>query len=152
MEIIQKEGFNIIGIAIRTTNENGRSGTDIPQLWDRFLSENIMAGIANRVDDTIYSIYTEYELDHTKPYTTFLGCKVANLDTIPDGFTGKAFPGGTYVKFVAKGKLTDGIVYREWTKIWETDLPRAFTTDFEVYGIKAQNPNDAEVDIFIAVK
>ncbi len=32
------------------------------------------------------------------------------------------------------------------------DMDRAFTADFEVYGEKAQNPSDAEVDIFIAVK
>jgi len=32
------------------------------------------------------------------------------------------------------------------------DLGRIFTADFEVYGEKAQNPSDAEVDIFIAVQ
>jgi predicted transcriptional regulator YdeE len=31
-------------------------------------------------------------------------------------------------------------------------LPRAFTTDFEVYDERSQNPENAEVDIFVAVK
>ncbi|MBW4888867.1 GyrI-like domain-containing protein [Mucilaginibacter sp. HMF5004] len=152
MDIIQTEAFSIAGIAIRTTNENGQAAIDIPKLWDRFLSENIMALITNRTDDTIYSVYTDYEQDHTKPYTTLLGCKVKNIDEIPEELTGKTFAPGKYVKFTAKGKLADGIVYQEWVKIWGSDIPRAFTADFEVYGTKAQNPDDAEVDIFIAVQ
>ena len=151
MDTIQIEGFSVIGIAIRTTNENGQSAIDIPKLWDRFFAENIMAQITNRIDDTIYSIYTDYEKDHTKPYTTLLGCKVANQDSVPNGLTIKTFDAGSYIKFVAKGKLADGIVYQEWLKIWEADIPRAFTADFEIYGTMAQKPDDAEIDILIAV-
>jgi len=29
------------------------------------------------------------------------------------------------------------------------DLDRAYTADFEIFGIKAQNPMDAEVDFMI---
>ena len=32
------------------------------------------------------------------------------------------------------------------------DLDRSYTADFEIYDEKAQNPENAEVDIFIAVK
>lgn len=144
--------FYIIGIAIRTTNENNEAAADIPHLWGKFMSENIIARIPNKIDDTIYSIYTDYESDYTKPYTTLLGCKVSSLDNIPDGFTGKSFSGGQYTTFTAKGKMSDGIVIQEWMKIWNTDIPRAYTADFEVYGEKAQNPDNAEIDIFIAIK
>jgi predicted transcriptional regulator YdeE len=143
--------FYIIGIAVRTTNENMQAAADIPQLWNKFLSENIMAKIPNKIGNDIYSVYTDYEADYTKPYTTLLGCKVSSLDTIPEGFTGKSFAGSKYTTFTAKGKLADGIVFQEWTKIWNTDIPRAYTADFEIYGEKAQNPDDAEIDIFIAV-
>lgn len=44
-----------------------------------------------------------------------------------------------------------GIVFEAWLEIWNLDIPRAYTADFEVYGEKTQNPADAEVDIFIAV-
>lgn len=152
MDTIQIDGFSIIGIAVKTTNQNGQSAIDIGQLWERFFSENVMAKIPNRVSEDIYSVYTDYEGDYTKPYTTLLGCKVADISTIPDGLTAKTFAGANYTKFVAKGKLAHGAVYQEWVKIWESDIPRAYTADFEVYGPKAQNPDDAEVDIFIAVK
>jgi predicted transcriptional regulator YdeE len=100
----------------------------------------------------LYCIYTDYESDYTKPYTTILGCRVADLDAVPAGFMGKTIAGGNFTNFVAKGKIDDGVVYQTWTKIWQTDLARAYTADFEVYGEKAQNPNDAEIDIFISVK
>lgn len=151
MEITSTDSFNVIGIAIRTTNENGQAGTDISALWNRFLSENLIAQIPGKTDHDIYSIYTDYELDYTKPYTVLLGCKVESLTHIPDGFTGKSFNGGNYIKVTAKGKMSEGIVYREWEKIWNSDIPRIYTADFEVYGAKAQDPENAEVDIYIAV-
>jgi predicted transcriptional regulator YdeE len=151
MNTTSVQPFYIIGIAIRTTNENMQAAEDIPQLWNKFLSENIITLIPNKIDDTIYSIYTDYEADYTKPYTTLLGCKVSSLDKIPEGFTGKSFTGGKYTTFTAKGKLAEGIVFQEWLKIWNTDIPRAYTADFEVYGEKAKNPGDAEIDIFVAV-
>lgn len=151
MKITSVNAFKVIGIAIRTTNENGQAAIDIPQLWNRFLSEGLIARIPDQLSNDIYSIYTDYELDHTKPYTVLLGCKVNSLDIIPEGFTGKSFEGGSYTTFTAKGRMDDGIVYQEWLKIWNSDIPRIFTADFEVYGPKAQDPENAEVEIFIAV-
>lgn len=152
MDSIKVEPFNIIGISVRTTNENNQAAKDIPVLWEKLIKENVQNNIPNRIDDTIYSIYTEYEKDHTKPYTTILGCRVENLDNIPEGMVGKSFDGGNYIKFTAKGNLTEDLVINEWFKIWNMDLNRAFTADFELYGERAQNPSDAEVAILIAVK
>lgn len=143
--------FHIIGISVRTTNENMQATKDIPALWDKFMKEQIAGKIPNKIDDTVYCIYTDYEKDHTKPYTTILGCKVKNLDTIPAGMIGKSIEGGDYTPFTAKGNVMQGSVFNEWTKIWNANLPRTFTSDFEVYGAKAQNFENAEVDIFIAV-
>ena len=152
MEKVNIEAFRVIGISVRTTNENGQSTKDIGELWGRFMSEGILDKIPNKIDNTIYSIYTEYEGDHTQPYITILGCKVENFDSIPEGMAANTLDGGTYAKFVSKGDLTQGAVFMEWSKIWEMDLERTYTADFEVYGEKAQNPTDAEVDIFVAIK
>jgi len=149
-QIIQQ--FHVIGISVRTTNQNQQATQDIPELWNRFMAEGIMDKIPNKTDRAIYSIYTDYEKDHTKPYTTILGCKVSTLSSIPDGMTGKTIEEASYIKYTAKGNLNQGIVYNEWAKIWNTHLPRAFTADFEIYGEKVQTPENAEVDIFIAVK
>ncbi|TZF99096.1 AraC family transcriptional regulator (plasmid) [Chryseobacterium panacisoli] len=152
MNNVKVEPFKVIGISVRTTNENEQAAKDIPVLWEKMISEDILNSIPNKIDNTIYSIYTDYEKDHTKPYTTVLGCKVKNLDNIPEGMVGYSFDGGDYVKFTTKGDLSKDLVINEWLKIWEMDLGRIFTADFEIYGKKAQNPSDAEVDIMIAVK
>ena len=144
--------FNVIGISIVTTNENGQAAQDIPTLWNTFLSGGIAALIPNKIDDTIYCIYTDYEKDHTKPYTTILGCRVSTLDVLPEGMTGKTVASAKYHKEVAIGNVSQGSVYNEWVKIWNSDLKRTFTADFEVYGERAQNPEMAEVDIFIAIE
>ena len=146
------QNFSIIGISVRTTNENEQSAKDIPALWNTFLSEEILSKIPNKISNDIVCVYTDYEKDHTKPYTTILGAIVDNLDGVPEGMTGKTIEGTNYEKFTAKGNLAEGIVIKEWIKIWNSDLERIFTSDFEIYGEKAQNPENAEVDIFIAIK
>ena len=135
-----------------TTNKNNQVAKDIGDLWGRFINDKVLEAIPNKIDNTIYSIYTDYESDHTKPYTTILGCKVKNLDTIPVGMVGKSIKGGNYVKFSTKGDLMKDLVINKWFEIWEMDLNRLFTADFEVFGEKAQNPADAEIDILIAIK
>ncbi|MGL6128854.1 GyrI-like domain-containing protein, partial [Chryseobacterium artocarpi] len=133
MNNVKIESFKVIGIEVRTTNENNQAAQDIPVLWEKLMKENIVENIPNKIDNTIYSIYTDYEKDHTKPYTTLLGCKVENLDIIPEGMIGKSFEGGNYVKFTPKGNLAEDLVINEWIKIWNMDLQRIFTADFEMY-------------------
>lgn len=152
MDKVKIESFKAIGISVRTTNKNGQGAKDIGNLWGRFMNEKISEAIPNKIDNTVYSIYTGYESDHTAPYTTILGCRVANLDDVPEGMIGKSIEGGDYIKLSAKGDLTKGLIADKWAEIWNMDLNRVFTADFEVYGAKAQNPENAEVDIYIAVK
>lgn len=152
MEKIKIEPFQLIGIGIRTTNKNNQANSEIAELWQRFMRDNILEKIPNKIDNTIYSLYTDYEGDYTKPYTAVLGSIVKNLSDIPEGMVGKSFEGGNYVKTIAKGDLMDGLIVNHWSKIWEMPLERAFTADFEVFGEKAQNPSNAEVDFYVAIK
>jgi len=152
---IEKEtlsAFPIIGISVRTSNAEGHAAKDIPELWARFWAGNVAGQVPGRVGDDIYSIYTEYEGDYTQPYTTLIGYRVENLDHIPEGFKGLMIEAGPYVKYTAKGNLMQGAVINAWQEIWNADIPRAYTADFEIYGSRAQNPEDAEVDIYLAVK
>lgn len=152
MEKITIEPFKVIGISIRTTNENGQAANEIAELWARFMNENILGTIPNKIDSTVYSLYTDYEGDHTQPYSVILGCRVSGLDNIPQGMVGRTFDGGNYVKITSRGDLAKGMIVNEWSKIWEMDLERVFTADFEVFGEKARDPADAEIDFLIAVK
>lgn len=152
MQTVKIAPFQIIGISIRTTNENNQTASDIGSLWTRFMTENILEKIPNKISEEIFSIYTNYESDHTKPYDTILGCKVSSLENIPEGMVGKSFKGGTFAKFISKGDATKGAVYQTWIDIWNTELDRLYTADFEIYGEKSSDITDPEVDIFVAVK
>ncbi len=142
--------FKIIGITIRTTN--AKAMTDLGRLWENFYKEDILSKIPNKVSHDIYSIYTDYKSNHTDEYTCIIGCKVESIDTIPTGLTGKEFTGGKYQLHQAKGKIPDAVV-QQWQEIWQKEeLIRKYTADFEVYSQKSQNSDDAEVDIYIAIK
>lgn len=145
------EPFAVIGIAAKTTNKDGQSGRDIGGLWQRFFADGIMEKIPHKLSSDVFLIYTDYESDHTGLYTAIVGCKVRDLSSIPDGCTGKTIGSGLYTKYSPQGKMPD-IVYNLWQKIWNSDIPRAYTADFEVYGEKSQDWNNAEVDVYLAVK
>ncbi len=153
MKNISINSFNVIGIKVRTNNSDYiKLAHDMQNLWNKFISENVAGQIQNKIDTAIYCIYTDYEGDYTKPYTAFLGCKVSDLSIIPEGLEGKSFKDGLYNKYTAKGNILDGIVYEKWKYIWGLDICRTYNADFEVYGEKSQNPENAEVEIFIGVK
>ncbi|WP_184548649.1 GyrI-like domain-containing protein [Mucilaginibacter sp. FT3.2] len=150
-ENVHIEGFFLEGISVRTTNQNGQSAKDIGGLWGRFMEDNVLPQIEDRITDKIYCVYTEYESDYTGVYTAVLGCKVRSLDKIPNGLTGLTIPAANYVKYTAKGRLPD-CVAETWQEVWNSNLDRAYIADFDGWGAKAQNPEDAEVEIYVGVK
>jgi len=152
MQKVKIEAFKVIGISIRTTNEGAKAEAEIGQLWQDFMAKDIPAKIPNKLSTNIYSIYTDYEGDHRQGYTAVLGCEVATLEEIPAGMIGLEVAGGTYSKSSVRGDLQQGIIVEHWNTIWNQDLNRAYTTDFEVFSEKAQDPRDAEVDFYIALK
>ena len=152
MKEIRIQPFYIAGLSVRTTNENNQMMTDIPALWQRFISENIASQLSSKLSSDVYCIYTNYESDHTKPYTVHLGCRVSDAFVPSDGLTTLYYEGGKYRRFAAKGDLQQGAVYQTWLNIWEADIDRAYSADFEIYGAKAADQTNAEVDILIAVK
>lgn len=150
-KIITKDTLHIIGIRIKTSNQTAMQ--DIPEIWNKFYTENVKNKIPNKIDEEVFAIYTEYEGDYTKPYTYILGCSVSSLDSIPNGMVGMTIPSARYEIFIAKGKMPDKVV-ETWQHIWqpEIDAKRAYKTDFEIYGDKASDPENAEVEIYIGVK
>ncbi|MND93274.1 Bacterial transcription activator, effector binding domain [compost metagenome] len=152
MEIVQNKSFDIIGISIRTTNENGDGARDIADLWQKFIREGILNLIPNKLDDTVYCLYTDYESDYQKSYSVMLGCFVSSLERVPDGMFGRSFEGGKYVRMSTKGNLSDGIIVSKWNEIWAMNLDRTYIVDFEIFGSNAQDPVNAQVDFMIGVR
>jgi predicted transcriptional regulator YdeE len=143
--------FNLIGFKLnnKTTNEGGQSGIDCGNLWQKFENGNFMEQISNKVGAEIYSVYFDYEGDHTKPFSYFVGCKVKTGTTVPSGMAALTIPADGYIKLVAKGKMPD-CVANTWKHIWSLKLNRKYKYDFEIYGEKSKDWNNSEVEVFVS--
>lgn len=143
--------FYVIGISVRTTNQNNQSQKDIGELWGKYMQGNIAALIPNKESEDTYCVYTDYESDANGKYTTVLGCKVKSLDSVPKGMMGITIPAANYNVYTAKGKLPDCVV-NTWMGIWISDIARRYASDFDIYRPKAKDPNNAEVETYLSVK
>lgn len=149
-QIIEK--FSVIGISVRTTNENGQSAKDIEALWEKFWGEEIQKQIPNKVNDDIYAVYTDYETDFNGPYTLIIGLPVSSLENIPKDFVGITIEKDIYEKFVSKGNMPEAVL-KTWMEIWQNkDLKRTYNADFTIHGKKYYDGENAEVETFISVK
>lgn len=151
MEMIKLPGFKLIGLKLnkKTTNSGGQSSIDCGSLWQRFEQDNVASRISNKISDEIYAVYFDYEGDHTKLFSYFIGCKV-KIDSDPDMDT-LIIPEQSYFKLIAKGKMPDCIA-DSWKNIWDSKIERAYKYDFEVYDERSKDWNDAIVDIFVSTE
>lgn len=105
----------IYGNKVRTNNHDS---SIFSKKWEEFLQ--------NKVNGDIYAIYGNYESDFTGDFDFMIGTEE---NTGEDSFT---IANGEYYIWEVKSKDPSG-VGQAWREIWESDLPRAYKTDFEVY-------------------
>ena len=137
------EGFDVVGVRIRTNNTEAMEA--IGALWARFTDE----GLGERIpsdDGDLLALYTAYESDHTGDYEYLIGKRVATGSDVPGGLSRVRVRGGTYAVVAAEGEMPQALV-GTWGRIWESDLARAFTTDFEIY----PPDRDDRVEIWLAL-
>ncbi|MFC2049197.1 GyrI-like domain-containing protein [Chlamydiota bacterium] len=139
----------VIGASIKTSNAHFQE--EAPLLWQKFYTEELAEKIPNRLDQNLIVVYTEYEGDHTQPFTYLMGCLVSNLKTIPKGLRGIEIAPAPYAVFTARGPFPDAMV-GAWHAIWESNIPRAYTADFEVYPPDFDQQDTPEIKIYIALK
>jgi len=146
----QQNQFFLIGISVRTTNQNGQSAQDIGGLWTRFTAENLGQQIPSKLSDDMYCVYTDYESDYTGPYTAVLGCRVSSLDDIPKGFTGITIPGGDYQVYYLEGQFPANIG-DAWQQIWASDIDRKYASDYDWYKSGAKSFEETEARIYLGI-
>jgi len=145
--------IHLIGLSLpaKTMNENGKSGVDCGNLWQKFEKENYPGKIPNKLSEDIVAVYHQYDGDHTHPFSYFIGCKVANGTITPEGLDTLVISKGLFQKIIASGKMPD-CVASSWNEIWNSDIPRAYQADYEVYDGRSKDWSNAEVDIFISIQ
>ena len=145
----EKQGEKFfIGLELRTNNQE--CSLAMPAHKERFFKENILSKIPNKINGNILALYTDYEGDYTEPYSWILGCEVSSLDNVPAGLVGKVIPQSKYAVFTTQGAFPQGLI-AAWQTIWNTDLPRSYTSDFEIYTADFNPQINPEVKVYIAV-
>jgi predicted transcriptional regulator YdeE len=159
VKIVEHEGFDVVGIEARTDNAKEMSGQGvIGQQWGRFMSEGVPEKISNKDGDTIYALYTGYASDRNGEYDFVIGMRVNNSSSVPPGMVLKQVPAGTYAVTTSDKGPGFQVVPAAWQRVWKMEDQsglggvRAYATDFEIYDERAQNPQDAQVDLYIGVK
>ncbi|MGN6249551.1 MAG: GyrI-like domain-containing protein [Ginsengibacter sp.] len=147
------KGFKLTGISLsgKTSNENGQSGIDCGNLWQEFEKGDYQNKIPNKLSDDIFAVYYDYEGDHTQPFSYFIGCKTSPEIKVPEGFESLVIEDGNYEIITAEGKMPD-CISNAWKRIWQSDIPRSYRKDFEVYDEKSRDWNNAEVNIYVSLR
>jgi predicted transcriptional regulator YdeE len=75
--MVDESGFVVIGVAARTSNAREMTGKGIiGEQWGRFLQENLLSQIPNKMDSAIVAVYTDYASDQDAEYTFVIGARV----------------------------------------------------------------------------
>lgn len=148
-EIVNLEEKKLVGLNIRTNNNNPNMGKDIEDLWNKFFNQGIFSKIENKINKRTIGLYSNYESDFTGDYDMTVACEVSDDKEKPKGTIIKTIPSGKYAKFIVKGHMQKA-VYEFWKELWKMSLDRAYTCDFEEY--MNSDIDNTEINIYIALK
>ena len=150
-EIVELEEKVVTGIKIKTTNQDGKAMQDIGMTWQKLFANGIYEKISNKVNSKTMGLYTEYEGDYTKPYTFIAGAEVSKEVQIGEELESIIIPKGKYAKFIITGDVQNS-VGQAWQEIWNMDLKRKYTCDFEEYQNNSEDMQKQEIHIYIALE
>ena len=150
MKVKYLEKFYVAGITTRTNNkiELDETTAQIPQLWQRYVDENIESKTFNKSRNlAMYGVYNKYEKDVNSDYDYdyTIGVEVTkfkNAITIEKD---------RYLVFSKKGEFPK-VVIETWHEVWnyfaskECEYERVYNFDFEKYS------KDDEIEIYISIK
>ncbi len=156
-KIIKREAFQIIGISTKTSNANELTAqAKIPQLWQDFYEKNIVDQLSKLDNQNVYGLYSDYETDVNGNYAITIGVEASKMNDASPEWVIKTIPAAKYLVFTShKGKMPE-IVIQTWQEIWawfaNSEVERTYTGDFELYDERCANPQEAQVEVYIAIK
>lgn len=141
-------GFLFLGISDRAGGPDAE--LTIGKLWERFSFEKVMERIPEYTEGIVMSLYTDYKDKSDREFTVLVGARVRDLKAVPDGLVLVEVPPQKYAQFLVRGPAPES-VSNAWKQINAMNLPRAYGTDYDIYGPKSQNEEISEVEIFVSL-
>ncbi|MGB6133974.1 MAG: GyrI-like domain-containing protein [Acidobacteriaceae bacterium] len=152
-----QQSFTVVGMTVRTNNaaEAGGQG-QIPQLWQRVMSANLLDQIPNRAGSDLVVVYSDYASDNNGDYNCTLGVPVLSVGKLPDGFVAKTIQAGRYAVFTSDQGPPEQVVPALWMRIArltpaELGGTRAYQTDFEIYPADS-SPDSLQMTAHVGLK
>lgn len=146
-EVVTLPARRVTGIAVRTSNTAPDCAQQIGALWQRYQQGGLRQALHAPQDSVCYGLYTQYAWEDEMTYLAVVGCE---SDVCPADCVTVDIPAGRYAKFTDTGAVMGPGVGALWGEIWNTQLPRAYTVDFEEYvGVDAQG--NGTVNIYVAL-
>lgn len=142
-EIVNLEEKIVVGVSATTYNSNPKMGEIIGGLWEKLYQGGVYETIKNKVNEYAIGLYSDYTNDE---YCVTAGNEVSKADN--ENLTVKIIPAGKYAKFSVHGHMEKAVA-EAWGEIWQMDLDRSFTGDFEEY--LNSDFDNADIDIYIAL-
>ncbi|WP_123053737.1 zinc ribbon domain-containing protein [Clostridium sp. JN-1] len=151
-KILELNEMIIVGKEIRTTNEGAQCKLPIQKLWAEFMEQKLGDKIHGKVNgNELLGLYSDYENKEFGMYSYIVGFQVKDKNNIPAGMTVKVIPKSKYNVITVKGNMPQSIA-EGWGYIWNSDIERTYTGDFEVYGKKYAENQNSEANIYAAIK
>jgi predicted transcriptional regulator YdeE len=147
-EIVQLNEKTVVGVTVRTSNNDENMAQAIGGLWQRFYEGGIYQSILNKKNGCSIGLYSNYENDANGAYDATVCCEVNRYEDLPIGADKKTISAGKYAKFVVHGHMQKAVA-EFWTKLWSMDLDRKYSSDFEEY--QSGDMENCEIDIYIAL-
>jgi predicted transcriptional regulator YdeE len=145
--VLSHSAFSVAGISARVSNDRPEA---IGALWQQFYAQGIAAKISHKKSENIYSVYIDYEGDHTKPYTMVIGCEVSDAGSLPAGLVRTTVPAATYAVIPASGKQPDAVI-AAWQWVYHSALARTYSGDFDLYVSRGSDAADLDVNLHVAI-
>lgn len=143
-EVVNLEKKIVVGVSAATGNSDPEMGNIIGGLWETLYQGGVNAVIKNKVNEYAIGLYSDYADDR---YCVTAGNEVSKAEN-PD-LTVKTIPAGKYAKFSVHGHMEQAVA-EAWANIWQMDLDRSFTGDFEEY-LNCDFEN-CDIDLYVALK
>lgn len=143
-EIVNLDKKIVVGVGAYTANDDPNMGQIIGGLWKRFFQEGIYSTIKNRTNEYAIGLYSDYTEQN---YHVLTGVEVSELEN--SDLVSRVIPAGRYAKFHIHGNM-ETAVRKAWEEIWNMNLDRTFTGDFEEY--LNDDYEHAEINLYIAIK
>lgn len=142
-EVVHLEEKILVGVSAITGNSDPEMGKIIAGLWEKLYQGGVNSEIKNKVNEYDIGLYSDYTADQ---YCVTAGNEVSKAEN--SDLTIKTIPAGKYAKFSVHGHMEKAVA-AAWREIWQMELDRSFSGDFEEY--RNCDFEHCDIDIYVAL-